>query len=414
MTGDGGGPATPAAGDESGRAVSAAGREHVVIFSAMARFLGGGFVAYLLISIPDFGHPKGMVEPWFTPVAVVLAFGPGVLLLAVTFLRAGDRWIGPLVALSAAGFLMAGGLWFAAWTGHRVSAGDVTWLMTFAGLPALAVSMFRLRLGIVVLAATSTLAAAIDAAGRSDGSLHGLVCDALWSMVFTLPFMIAVRLLVRTGRVLGETRADAIEAAAASASAAAQDAERARFDALIHDRVIATLVATRRHAADDRLPEQARAALDELTRLARGPDPHAADVSIAETLARLRTFAAAIDPEVPVGNAGHDGLDPAVPRYPESAVQAMVEAMGEALRNVVLHAGPHAQRAVLVEPGASSLTVTVGDDGRGFDVGRVPPERLGMAVSIRGRMAELPGGRADVRSRPGEGTTVVLRWNGDR
>ncbi|WP_440714227.1 sensor histidine kinase [Gordonia sp. FQ] len=390
-----------------------ASRERTRIVTAMARFLGGGFVAYLLISIPDFGRPPGMVAGWFTPVAVLLSLGPGVLLLGVTFVRRGDRYIAPLVFASAAGFLLAGGLWFPAWTGARVADGDVTWLMTFAGLPALAVSMFRLRLGIVVLVLTSVLAAAINAAGRSGGATHQFVYETLWSIVFTLPFMIAVRLLVRTGRVLDATRADAIEAAAASASSAAHDAERARFDALIHDRVIATLVATRRHAADARLPEQARGALDELSRLAEGPDPNAPDVSVVGTLARLRTFATAIDPDIPVGHPD-DALDPSVPRYPDAVVRAMAEAMGEALRNAVLHAGPHAQRALLVETGEASLIVTVGDNGCGFDVARVPPERLGMAVSIRARMDELPGGSATVRSAPGEGTTVVLRWDGDR
>lgn len=63
-----------------------------------------------------------------------------------------------------------------------------------------------------------------------------------------------------------------MRAAAESAAAAAHNSERSRFDALIHDRVIATLVATKGQRDDPRLPEQAQQALDELSRLADGPD----------------------------------------------------------------------------------------------------------------------------------------------
>ena len=54
--------------------------------------------------------------------------------------------------------------------------------------------------------------------------------------------------------------------------------------------------------------------------------------------------------------------------------------------------------------------VRVADDGVGFDPESVAVGRLGIAVSIRGRLARLPGGHARVHSRAGRGTTVQIRW----
>ena len=90
-------------------------------------------------------------------------------------------------------------------------------------------------------------------------------------------------------------------------------------------------------------------------------------------------------------------------------MRALAEAVGEAVRNSVGHAGPDAECAVLVEIG-DALRVTVADDGVGFDPGAVPPERLGIEVSIRQRLRELPGAQARLRSAPGEGTTVQMAW----
>jgi signal transduction histidine kinase len=50
----------------------------------------------------------------------------------------------------------------------------------------------------------------------------------------------------------------------------------------------------------------------------------------------------------------------------------------------------------------------VRDEGKGFDPERVPPDRRGIADSIRGRM-QRHGGGATVLSTPGEGTEVQLR-----
>jgi signal transduction histidine kinase len=58
------------------------------------------------------------------------------------------------------------------------------------------------------------------------------------------------------------------------------------------------------------------------------------------------------------------------------------------------------------------VTVTVRDDGPGIEPGRLDAAaaegRLGVAQSIKGRLADL-GGTVEIYSQPGEGTEVELR-----
>ena len=58
------------------------------------------------------------------------------------------------------------------------------------------------------------------------------------------------------------------------------------------------------------------------------------------------------------------------------------------------------------------VRVVVADDGPGFDPQRVPSSRYGIREAIVGRMRAV-GGQAQVRSRPGSGTTVLLEWRDD-
>lgn len=375
----------------------------------MARFVGVGYLAYFLISIPSFGQPPGLVADWFTPVGIVLAFGPGALLLAVTFVDDAVRFIPPLALLCAAGYLAAELLWFVAWTGEEAATELVTWLMSFSGLPSLAVALVRLRPAVVTLVVCGVLSGVIVTVGRAAEISTNMLGEVLWGPLFTLPFMLATWTVVRTGAVLDATRAGALRAVADSASAAARTAERSRFDALIHDRVIATLVATKQ-STDERLPGQARAALDELAILAGETEDDDSLLTVDETVARLRTMATSIEADIAIGHVRDDRVDARVPRYRATVIRAVAEAMGEALRNSVRHAGSAAERAIMIEPSADAILVTVADNGAGFDVDRVPPERLGIEVSIRGRIADLPGGSAQVRSAPGSGTTVQIRW----
>ncbi|WP_030596274.1 MacS family sensor histidine kinase [Streptomyces fulvoviolaceus] len=97
---------------------------------------------------------------------------------------------------------------------------------------------------------------------------------------------------------------------------------------------------------------------------------------------------------------------------PPPAAKELAAAVGAALDNVHKHAGEHARAWILVEDEPDEVIVTVRDDGPGIPEGRLAQAegegRLGVALSIRGRLREL-GGSAEVISIPGQGTEVELK-----
>jgi signal transduction histidine kinase len=90
----------------------------------------------------------------------------------------------------------------------------------------------------------------------------------------------------------------------------------------------------------------------------------------------------------------------------DRALEGLVAALREAAHNAARHAGVH-DVSVYVEVEDDKVTAFVRDRGKGFDLAKVEPGRLGVRESIVGRMARH-GGRAEVHSTIGEGTEIVL------
>ncbi|MDL9937926.1 ATP-binding protein [Gordonia sp. ABSL1-1] len=405
-----------------------------------ARFLGAGFVGYPFVTAGNIAQSAQVVAFWWVPLGVLLSIGPGLLLFASSF-RSGMAWLRPLALLCAGSYLLAIALWFMAWSGEPLADADqiAVWMLAFCGMPSMVLALTLPRLSVVNLVMTTALANTAQQVGRFGHVNSDLVLEVVWSSAFTSVFMAVVVVAVRTGQTLDSTREGAYRKAAAAAAAAARDAEQARFDALIHDRVIASLLAVRAGGADRRLMVQARSALSELDQLAQGPavpDRHG-PVDRDEAARRIRSAATDITDRVDVeimsdaevvalldaaGTADDDAdgvVDAAAATatargpdqgYPADVVGAVVEAMSEALRNVVRHVEHDAPCAVLVALAPDSVSMAVMDDGAGFDTAGIPAGRLGIDVSIRGRMAQLDGGWADVRSTVGRGTTVQIGW----
>lgn len=95
-----------------------------------------------------------------------------------------------------------------------------------------------------------------------------------------------------------------------------------------------------------------------------------------------------------------DGDTSAVPAETARAAYRIAQ---ESLRNAVKHSGARVA-TVAVRVVDAALALSVHDDGRGFDMSARTSAGLGLA-SLRER-ALCVGGTAEVRSRPGLGTTV--------
>ncbi|MCX9193812.1 ATPase [Carbonactinospora thermoautotrophica] len=197
---------------------------------------------------------------------------------------------------------------------------------------------------------------------------------------------------------------------------AAQEAERRRLAADIHDGIAQRLFSLRFHldAAASALTEapdfaaeqlvharqlthltleEARAAINGLR------PPVLDDLGLADSLASLARSIASVEVIVDVDEC----------RLPEHVEIALYRIAQEALQNVVKHAQANQARLELRCNGKEA-TLRVTDDGRGFDVDAVSPGYMtdgGYGMSSMAERAELMGGRLEVLSGPGRGTTVI-------
>lgn len=122
------------------------------------------------------------------------------------------------------------------------------------------------------------------------------------------------------------------------------------------------------------------------------------EAALADLLAPLHARGIETDLTVAAGL----GLDDDVERI-------VYRAAAEALRNVEWHAGAH-RVAVAVELEGDGVQLVVADDGVGFGPGDRERRRVEghVGLSLLEELAVRAGGRLDVRSSPGEGTTFEL------
>lgn len=258
----------------------------------------------------------------------------------------------------------------------------------------------------------------------------------------------------------GERLDAAVRATQATLEAGAASASRVRAGrvvaSMVHDRVIAALVTASRvrGASDEEVRHQARQALEVMLPTAQdapGADPGRHDLADLEAAlrqvvqdqvgGRCRTVVRA------------ELLDPRM-ALPAPAWEALLLAAQEAVRNVRRHAvsaagpggvpgggrevgapgggppgggvtggrgssevteiggppGGGVTLSVTLRGQVAGVVIEVVDNGPGFSLSRLSPERMGLRGSVLARMESLEGGGARVESEPGQGTRVILTW----
>jgi signal transduction histidine kinase len=185
--------------------------------------------------------------------------------------------------------------------------------------------------------------------------------------------------------------------------------ERAEVAAHVHDSVLHTLTLIQRNAADPR----------EVQRLARAQERDLR-AWLYEPKADAEQHLAAAVRKAAAEVEDHHGLPIEVVCVGDCPLDDRLGAMLQAAREAMVNAAKYAggPQSVDGEPVASSLSVyaeVAGDDvsifvrdrGAGFDLDAIPHDRMGLRESIIGRM-ERNGGKAEIRTAPGEGTEVRL------
>lgn len=172
--------------------------------------------------------------------------------------------------------------------------------------------------------------------------------------------------------------------------------ERADVAAHLHDSVLQTLALIQKNPGDAaRLARSQERDLRAWLYAGESLD----DTSVASA---LRAAAAEVEDAwnvaVDVVAVGDLDLD--------ADTRPIVQAAREAMTNAAKHAGvPRVD--VYAEIAKHGIDVFVRDRGVGFDLEQAPEDRFGVRGSILDRM-ERHGGRAEIRSTPGEGTEVRL------
>ncbi|WP_027503674.1 ATP-binding protein [Rhodococcus sp. UNC363MFTsu5.1] len=374
----------------------------------VARLISAGYAVYLILLLPAVTSMAPRMDAWWTPVIVVVVYGSGLLPGALSF-RRDTRPMRIASGVAATAFLLAVFSWPLAWNGPPLPSGEILWLATFPGLASLAVvSTWPTWVMFAHLVIGCVTVQIVNFAAHQDAPRELLLPEIAFAIMFCTLFVGAAVMALRTGRVLDATTDSTHAAAAAAAARRARTVERERFDALIHDGVMSTLLAASRQGATPAVSRLATTTLRQLDALrdGQGAQQHFGG---EEALSLLRAAAADVDEGVAVRVEKH--IDAQTLTIPAETARALAAALAEALRNSVRHAGETATRSVEVAVARNGVAVLVSDDGRGFDPTTVPAHRLGVSVSIHGRMRQLDGGSARIETAPGAGTRVHLAWS---
>ncbi|MER5728297.1 ATP-binding protein [Streptomyces sp. NPDC002138] len=248
-------------------------------------------------------------------------------------------------------------------------------------------------------ACLAALAAQLGTSWPADGPAAAV--EGIWPPLATAVAGAVLAPLMRAagdGADRSERRAAAARADAARA-AARREAHR-DFQGMLHDEVSAALRAIGQPGiAVDRVREAARGAVAAIAS-ARAPGGEGGRTDLA---ALVRALA-------PAPGTGTSIVADGVTAVPYEVATATIGAAREALRNVADHARAEAVRICLTaREHRTGFVLSVTDDGAGFVREELRETSVGVRRSMMRRM-EAVGGRAEVRSAPGRGTTVRLEW----
>ncbi|MFF0203039.1 MacS family sensor histidine kinase [Streptomyces sp. NPDC005017] len=244
--------------------------------------------------------------------------------------------------------------------------------------------------------------------------------DTVHNVILVWVAAIAIGYVVEVARASERTLARALEIEAATR-------ERERLARDIHDSVLQVLAMVQRRGAviGGEAAELGRMAGEQEVALRTLVSGGLVPVSrVSEDAADGALVRAVEEPDddgpvdvrallAPFASARVSLAEPGAPvPMPPDAARELAAAVGAALDNVRVHAGEDARAWILVEDWPDEVIVTVRDDGPGIPEGRLAQAegegRMGVALSIRGRLRDL-GGTAELISVPGQGAEVELK-----
>ncbi len=370
-------------------------------------------LGFAVLGVQAFLNALGSTQespPWHLALMIGV-FAPLALAILACATGIGVRVCTGLLAVVLPLALIA---WPIATAGRGADAGAnaaeqpwIWYLLNIATVAAVIAFRMPLQIAWAVLVPVLYAVARLLQLDADAAATAAVILDAVFAMILA-GVVIALGWMLRTVALgIDRARRDAVDSYAAAAAADAVETERIAVAALMHDSVLAALIAAERAETPREEALAAAMAREALTRLANadhdsgeGPDDPVAPAGVAAGIqAAARELGAALTVRAEV--ASDAGV------LPGRVARALVLAATQAIANAVQHAGA-AGLQVTVQARAAGIRVRITDAGGGFDPAAIPEDRLGIRGSIVARTAAV-GGRARVQT-TASGTAVTLEW----
>ncbi|GAA1226043.1 sensor histidine kinase [Rhodoglobus aureus] len=346
-------------------------------------------------------------ELWLWVVVPAL-FG---LLILVVILSFSNRWVRGVHGTFAVVYFLALLSWpFAVIPGVEIFSG-IHWLnyLITVGTAMAAIAFGRVLATIYLFAAPLVYLIVRLLPIGGDAPWQLALLEAFYALILGSAIMIIVTMLRQAASNVDNAQATALLRYGNAVRQHATEVERVQVDSIVHDSVLTTLISASRAY----LPEAQRLgavmagnAIVHLKEAASTSPDDISTVQATELAQRVITSAEllASNFQLSVRSVGARSL-------PAVAAEAVHSAAVQAMVNSLQHAGgTDIERSVEVRGlEGNGIEILVTDTGRGFDLDRVPQERLGVRVSIVERVANA-GGRTAIASIPGACTEVCIRW----
>ncbi|MBS1905008.1 MAG: ATP-binding protein [Actinobacteria bacterium] len=353
--------------------------------------------ALVKMSVIDFPHLL-MMSVVFVPWLVMLVccvLGRGVRVAAGVF------FVAYLVDLL---------LWpFVAGRGPMVIPTDQPWiffLVNVAGVAAVVAFPFGVQVGWALVGPFIYGAVRLVQGGFRDEFWSVTAFDVSFTLILGLVLVALGWMFRSVANGVDDARGRAVALYTEAASAEAAEHERVAVAALMHDSVLAALIAAERAGTQRERALAVEMAREALTRLANAEAPaqEGSDepVQIELIAEDLRSAVTQLGVPIEIEHFGHGAV-------PDRIARAMALAARQAIGNAVSHASARGLAVVVEGHGDTGLTIRVSDTGGGFDPSQVGADRLGIRASILARMAAV-GGVATIDS-DRHGTVVTLGWS---
>ncbi|MBH0098202.1 ATP-binding protein [Salinibacterium sp. NSLL150] len=380
------------------------------VVRSMTTVLAAATLFFLALTISSFFDQAEYAYPYWQLVAGIAVFGTPMVMVAVAPWSSLHQ-LRILHGAYAVIFTVAVLSWVPAFINGPMPAEMAPWTVGLTALGTVPAAIaWRPAAAWAFLLGNSFAITPIRilADGGADVSLA--IQYAFFTITVCAAFTAVATVAMTAGREVDVATAAARTSTMRAAALTARGEEQAHLDALVHDEVIATIFAAAGAGRSDSTSTRDQAART----IARLSELKHATASVPELIHvdyLIQGLTSSISEITDAAALVVEGTRRAP--LPSSIASALIEATVEALRNSVVHAAAAVEpvsRGVLLRLDSDRVEITVTDDGQGFEPHRVPANRLGIVVSILGRVKALPGAYATVQSEPGEGTCVTVGW----